>query len=734
MDEPSVLDYVKSLLLFWKGSPLAIPQEKTAGRVAEQDHDLPAPEDTIPEISLDIQGYPEQEAIIDSAVQVQPFPWKASASLILAAAGQWLLSPVHRSPAFGALLLAASISLAGWAFFSGEWRAPEPARHAIGEDPRRINLVYLLVGALFGLITFLTSGGNRFGFTNLITLFLSVFFTLKALWLSNPGGKSLASKLMENLRNREWKVTFSPWMLLFVGVGILVVYFRLAKLDIVPPEMVSDHAEKYLDVFDILDGNYLIFFPRNGGREALQFYLLSALIMIFNTPVSFLTLKISTAIIGLLALPFIYFLGKEIGGRRAGIIALVFAGISYWLNLISRVGMRLPFYVLFTAAVLYFLIRGLRSGNRNDFLVSGIALGLGMYGYSADRILPFVVITASLLYLLHKESLGRRYEVFLQTIMLFFTALVVSLPLIRYSLQDPAGFGGRMWSRMSGSGSSQPFEVLQVLLDNTWKAMTMLSWSDGVVWVTSIPDYPALGIAAGALFYTGAALILVRYIKKRSWLDLFLLLLIPLLMLPSILSLAFPSENPNLYRTGGAAVSVFMIVGISLDAFMTCLEERITSPWGKRLAWGVFALLILLSGIQNHDLVFNKYYKQYRLSAQNTSEMGRVIKGFVDAGGSPQGVWVMGYPHWADTRLVAINAGYPRADFALFSEGIVNTVEIAPPKLFILHPDDNTSLDTLNQFYENGWFYRHVAAVDGKDFMVFTVPPADSDSNEKIEN
>jgi hypothetical protein len=205
-------------------------------------------------------------------------------------------------------------------------------------------------------------------------------------------------------------------------------------------------------------------------------------------------------------------------------------------------------------------------------------------------------------------------------------------------------------------------------------------------------------------------------------------------MLPSILSLAFPSENPNLYRTGGAAVSVFLIVGISLDAFMTCLEERITPPWGKRLAWGVFALLILLSGIQNHDLVFNKYYKQYRLSAQNTSEMGRVIKGFVDAGGSPQGVWVMGYPHWADTRLVAINAGYPRADFALFSEGIVNTVEIAPPKLFILHPEDKTSLDTLNQFYENGWFYRHDSAVDGKDFMVFTVPPAEPDSDENIEN
>jgi hypothetical protein len=126
--------------------------------------------------------------------------------------------------------------------------------------------------------------------------------------------------------------------------------------------------------------------------------------------------------------------------------------------------------------------------------------------------------------------------------------------------------------------------------------------------------------------------------------------------------------------------------------------------------------------------VFNKYFQQYRLSAQNTREMGKVIKGFVDAGGSPQGVWVMGYPHWADTRLVAINAGCPRANLALFSDQIVDTLEITSPKLFIIHPEDKTSLDTLPKFYGNGWFHRYDSAVDGKDFMVFTVPQNESDN------
>jgi hypothetical protein len=249
----------------------------------------------------------------------------------------------------------------------------------------------------------------------------------------------------------------------------------------------------------------------------------------------------------------------------------------------------------------------------------------------------------------------------------------------------------------------------------------MFSWSAGVVWVTSIPDYPALSIVAGAFFYTGAALFLLRYIFQRHWIDIFILLSIPILLLPSILSLAYPAENPNLYRTGGAAVPVFLLIGLAFDSLMSGLEERLSRPWGSRLAWSIFAVLFVMSAILNYDLVFNKYYEQYRLSAQNTSEIGEVIRGFVDTGGDPGSVWVMGYPHWADTRLVSINAGYPFTDFALFNEQIEDTRQAPTPKLFIIHPEDKTSIDTLPKFYEDGWFQRYNAAVQEKDFLIYFV-------------
>ena len=88
----------------------------------------------------------------------------------------------------------------------------------------------------------------------------------------------------------------------------------------------------------------------------------------------------------------------------------------------------------------------------------------------------------------------------------------------------------------------------------------MFNWSDGDTWVHSIVFRPALDVVSGALFMIGIVLVVIRYIRQRHWQDLFLLVAIPLLELPSILSLAFPNENPVLTRTGAALIPVFLIV------------------------------------------------------------------------------------------------------------------------------------------------------------------------------
>ena len=552
-----------------------------------------------------------------------------------------------------------------------------------------------------------------------------MFFTARAIWISRPP-VTPRKKLLAQI-DQALPLIITPLGIIksFLAIAAiaLVIFFRFYRLDQLPLEMNSDHAEKILDISRVLQGQTQIFFPNNGGREALQMYLVAALHKYFHLPLGFTALKLSTMLVGFLALPFIYLLGKEIGNRRIGMLAFLFAGVAYWPNVVSRVGLRLPFYILFTASTLYFLLRGMRRGSRNDFIWAGISLGLSLYGYSADRLLPLLVLCAFGLVLLHPHAPKKRSHLVLSLLALILVSFILFLPLLRYIISQPDSFLFRTLTRMGNLEHPLEQSPWMIFFNNYARALGMFSWSAGVVWPASIPNYPALGVVSGALFYLGAGLLAIRYFLKRRWQDLFLLLSIPILLLPSVLALAFPAENPSLYRTGGALVPVFLMVAVAVDGIISNFTQAINAPWGKWLAWGAATLLFASAALQDYDLVFNKYAEQYRLSAWNSSEMGAAAKDFIQLMGSPETIWVMGVPHWVDTRLVAIQAGFPTDDFALFVEQLPETISDPRSKLFIVRPDDQTAIAALPQFYPLGWFQRYRSYAEPKDFLLFIVPP-----------
>jgi hypothetical protein len=197
------------------------------------------------------------------------------------------------------------------------------------------------------------------------------------------------------------------------------------------------------------------------------------------------------------------------------------------------------------------------------------------------------------------------------------------------------------------------------------------------------------------------------------------LLAIPLLMLPSILSLAFPSENPAPNRAAGAIIPVFLIAGIALDGLLTALEAR------RRLllAWGLGLVLLLFAALQNYDLVFRQYQQNYALSSWNTSEIGRAIRAFADTLGDPDSAYVVAYPYWVDTRLVGINAGYATKDYAIAPEQLSDTQANPGPKLFVIFPEDISSLSALQLLYPDGYLKTYPSQAENKDFWLYYVLP-----------
>jgi hypothetical protein len=195
------------------------------------------------------------------------------------------------------------------------------------------------------------------------------------------------------------------------------------------------------------------------------------------------------------------------------------------------------------------------------------------------------------------------------------------------------------------------------------------------------------------------------------------------MMMPSVLSLAFPDENPSLNRSGGALIIVFLIVALALDGLLTSLQSKRLAPIGTVLAFGMGFILLAGSTSQNFDLVFNQFNHQFRNNAWNTSELGSVIRQFADTYGSEETAWVVPYPHWVDTRLVGYRADVPERDYALWRDDIPQTLEESGAKMFLVKPEDVETLDLLAELYPTGVLKLYDSAMDGRDFYMYSVPP-----------
>lgn len=726
--EPSVLDFVKAILTPWRGAPPRIPPLESSD-ILETDS-IGSSGSPPSQLDGNVTDQTDLQTSAQPAIRALVWPWRAIIALGLALFAQLSLEPsVDRSWQLGVILYVLAAGWVVWANVSREWELAAVSSLEPRSDPMTIQNVNLIIGLVMSLLAFLTLGGNRFTSLNVLLWILGLLFFILAFWLPGSSKSNWFANLQSQFKYPVWNVHISHWTLVFVLATGFVLFFRLYLLNAVPREMVSDHAEKILDIWDVLNGNTSIFFPRNTGREALQMYLTAGVIKIFGTGYTFLSLKIGAAIAGLLTLPFIYLLGVELGNRRAGILAALFAGIAYWPNVITRVALRFPLYPLFVAPTLFFLIRGLRRSNRNDFILAGLSLGIGLHGYTPFRIMPFVILVAVGLYMLHRQSQGLRKRTLWYLVLLGLIALIAFLPLARFWMENPDLFSYRAFTRLGSIEQPLSGPAWLIFMNNLGRAVTMFAWNNGEIWPVSIPYRPALDVVSAALFYLGIVLLLVRYIRQRNWVDLFLILSVPLLLLPSILSLAFPNENPALNRMAGAIVPVFLIVGLSLDGFLNGLETKFSMPFNTKAAWGIGAILLLWAAVQNFNLVFDEYRTNYELSSWNTSEIGQVIKDYTDSFVAPENAYVVAYPYWVDTRLVGINAGFPTRDFALWPQQFSETLSQSGPKLFVIKPEDQNSIAVLQSLYPEGYLQLYPSKFENKDFYLFTVLPQVGDES-----
>ncbi len=113
-------------------------------------------------------------------------------------------------------------------------------------------------------------------------------------------------------------------------------------------------------------------------------------------------------------------------------------GFAAWPNIIAHAGMRLVLTPVFTAPTLYYFLRGLRRSSRNDFILTWLFLGAGLLGYTAFRIVPFVLIVGMLIYMAYHRFNQQARSAAWAFLLTALFAFVVFLPLFRYAMEYPS--------------------------------------------------------------------------------------------------------------------------------------------------------------------------------------------------------------------------------------------------------------------------------------------------------
>lgn len=621
----------------------------------------------------------------------------------------------------------------------------EPTRAPWRSLVRAPQLIALVGVLAVGAIAWMAFGGNRFTMTN-VSLWLAALALFAGAFVEWPE-VDLRAFYRRLTRPGDLVVRVSPTVLAVAGIVLVAIFFRFHDLDRTPFAMVSDHAEKLLDVNDILHGQLSVFFPRNTGREAFQFYLIAGTVELLDLPLGHTAMKIGTAAFGVFTIPWIYLLGKELFSRRVGLIAAALVAVSLWAEVVSRIGLRYPFTPAFGAPTLFFLVRGFKYNRRNDWLLCGLFLGLGLHTYTPFRVMPILLVAlvvVKLLFDLARQRFGAAAvdrdptapaasettsltpAFWVNAVLAGILAALVFLPLGRFAVDQPSIFWLRALTRSSGIERDVAGIPVLTFLENNKNALLMFNYRGDVSFISNVPGDRAVDIVTGGLMVLGFAYVLWRLVRYRDRTSLYLLAMLFLLLFPSTSNTAFPIENPSVVRASGALAVVFFFAAMPLSLAATRLHGALSglprlAPYRTVAAALLVAVPLLIAARLNYDWFFYRYDTSYRATIGNEAEMGSVLRGFADSVGDLQHAYLVAAPFWVDARLVGITTGDVTWANVIETNQIANTARDRNSKLFLVNTNDSASLEKLREVFPSGSVNRYHSKI-GRDFMVFLAP------------
>ncbi|MHB1295786.1 MAG: ArnT family glycosyltransferase [Anaerolineae bacterium] len=615
------------------------------------------------------------------------------ACVLLALAVQALLD---RQMVLGGALALLGAAAAGFAVLNRNASA-ESFAGSVSPSAEPVRWPWALAALALAGAAFTRFGGNRLTPAGVLLLGAGWLCLVEAVAV-----RSVGSSEERGAQGRPWShmgLHLTWYHVALLGVMALGAFYRLWRIAEIPAEMGCDLPHNYGNTLQILRGEWPIFFPSYPGREGLFFYL--SAIPAWFTGLSHTSIKVAGSLTGVLTLPVIYLLGKELFSREVGLYAALLLSVSHWHTIVCRTGYRAATLPLVLGVLLYLLLRAFKTGRRSLYALAGLFLGLGFYTYNAFMIVPLAIGLVWLAeFLLRRErGIGPRLA---DAAVFTIAAVLVVVPLARYVSEDPAGYVYRAATRLTSAEAPLPADLLGTLVANIVRALGMFNVRGDSIQASNVPYLRQLGFLTAPLFVLGTAYTAMRWRKGHN---AAVLIMLGVMLLPTALALAFPDEVPGALRAIGTLLPALLLSALALSLARRRLAE-LFAGLGGRGALLAGALVAAALGAEARAL-YPVYFHQYviHLPARNYSislAMARVIDAYAGSGKA----YILVVPHWYDGN--AIRAQLRQVDLPWENELAALAPGEGPldgregPVLVIVHPSDSSSLDLLRRSFPRG--------------------------------
>ena len=212
------------------------------------------------------------------------------------------------------------------------------------------------------------------------------------------------------------KADLSPWVAGSFLLAILAVgfYFRLTRIGDPLCIYWDEQATSVVDSRNLLElKNYAMIFPY-GNQMPLFDYWMAFVWSHFPDATGLFMQRFASSLMDMFTVVILYFVGKELGGRRMGLLAAGLAAIDNLQVTESMKGMLETTTPFSTALVALLSLWVMRKSDWTRFILWGLGLAMAFYCYTATRpFIPFFVLLVFIwIWVKHREEWERGREAY----------------------------------------------------------------------------------------------------------------------------------------------------------------------------------------------------------------------------------------------------------------------------------------------------------------------------------